>query len=173
MKKNQGVVGVYSYVDLVLEAIRRLKNAGHEKKDIRVFSPVPNHEIEDALIENESIVRFFTLTGATLGAICGIGITTLTSMDWPIQVSAKPIVSMPPYMIIVFELTVLMGALSTFIGLIVNARIRRNAPVSLYDPRFSDDKFGLAVVCEKDRVSDVEKIMNDTEAEEIKFEGLH
>ncbi|NIS08914.1 MAG: DUF3341 domain-containing protein, partial [Candidatus Dadabacteria bacterium] len=73
MKKNQGVVGVYSYVDLVLEAIRRLKNAGHEKKDIRVFSPVPNHEIEDALIENESIVRFFTLTGATLGAICGIG----------------------------------------------------------------------------------------------------
>lgn len=173
MKKNQGVVGVYSYVDLVLEAIRRLKNAGHEKKDIRVFSPVPNHEIEDALIESESIVRFFTLTGATLGAICGIGITTLTSMDWPIQVSAKPIVSMPPYMIIVFELTVLMGALSTFIGLIVNARIRRNAPVSLYDPRFSDDKFGLAVVCEKDRVSDVEKIMNDTEAEEVKFEGLH
>ena len=173
MKKNQGVVGIYSYVDCVLEAVRRLKNAGHEKRDIRVFSPAPIHEIEDALIEEESIVRFFTLTGATLGAICGVGITVLTSADWPIFVSAKPIVSMPPYMIIVFELTVLMGALSTLIGLIVNARMRRNAPVSLYDPRFSDDKFGVAVVCEKDRVSDVEKIMTDTEAEEIKFEGLH
>ena len=173
MKKNQGVVGVYSYVDSVLEAIRRLKNAGHEKRDIRVFSPIPIHEIEEALIEEESIVRFFTLAGATLGCICGIGITVLSSADWPIYVSAKPIVSIPPFMIMVFEMTVLMGALSTLIGLVVNARIRRNAPVNLYDPRFSDDKFGLAVVCEKDRVRDVEKIMNDTEAEEVKFEGLH
>ena len=104
MKKNQGVVGVYSYVDSVLEAIRRLKNAGHEKRDIRVFSPTPIHEIEEALIEEESIVRFFTLAGATLGCICGIGITVLTSADWPIYVSAKPIISIPPFMISVVKI---------------------------------------------------------------------
>jgi len=172
MNKDQGVVGVYSYVDCVLEAVRRLLNSGHQKKDIRVFSPVPNHEIEEALNEGESIVRFFALTGATLGAICGIGITVLTSLDWPIQVSAKPIASIPPFMIIVFELSVLFGALFTLIGLIFNSRIRRNAPVSLYDPRFSDDKFGVTVVCERKKLDDVKKILNETGAEEVKFEGL-
>jgi len=172
MNKKQGVVGVYSYVDCVVESARRLLNSGHEKKNIRIFSPTPNHEIEDVLREGESIVRFFTLSGATLGAICGLGITILTSLSWPIQVSGKPIASIPPFMIIVFELTVLFGALSTLIGLIVNSRLRRNAPVGLYDERFSKDKFGVAVVCEKNRIEEVQKILKDTGAEEIKYEGL-
>lgn len=172
MNTEQGIVGVYSYVDSVVETVRRLINSGHEKKNIRVFSPTPNHEIEDVLREGESIVRFFTLSGATLGAICGIGITVINSLSWPIQVSAKPIASIPPFMIIVFELAVLFGALSTLIGLIFNSRIRRNAPVALYDPRFSKDKFGVAVICDKGRIDDVTKILNDTGAEEIKYEGL-
>ncbi|MGH7889462.1 MAG: DUF3341 domain-containing protein [Thermodesulfobacteriota bacterium] len=170
MRSEQGVMGIYSYLDSTVETVKNLKKAGYEK--LRVFSPFPNHEIEEELKVKESPVRFFTLAGATLGAICGLCFTILTSLDWPIQTSAKPIVSLPPYMIIVFELTVLLGALSTLIGLLINSRLRRNSPMKLYDPRFSDDKFGVLVACSRDDVRKVEEILKSSGAEEVKFEGI-
>jgi len=167
---NQGVLGIFSYVDLTVKAIRKLKDEGF--KNLRVFSPVPNHEIEDAVAEPESIVRFFTLFGAMLGTACGVGFTVLTSSAWPIPVSAKPIVSIPPYIVIMFELTILMGALSTLLGLLINSRLRRNAPRSMYDPRFTDDKFGVMVTCGKDKIKKAEEILSSEGAEEIKFDGV-
>ncbi len=167
---KQGVLGIFSYVDVTVNTVKKLKREGF--KNLRVFSPVPNHEIEHVMDEPESIVRFFTLFGAMLGAACGVGFTVLTSTDWPIQVSAKPIVSLPPYMVIIFELTILIGALSTLIGLLVNSRLRRNAPRSMYDPRFSEDKFGVMVACSKDKVGKVEEILNSQGAEEIKVDGI-
>ncbi|MFI5322449.1 MAG: DUF3341 domain-containing protein [Thermodesulfobacteriota bacterium] len=167
---NQGVLGVFSYLDLTVKAIKKLKDEGF--KNLRVFSPMPNHEIEDAVGAPESIVRFFTLFGAMLGAVCGVGFTVLTSTSWPLPVSAKPIVSLPPYTVIIFELTILMGALATLLGLLVNSRLRRNAPITMYDPRFSEDKFGIMVTCDKNNVKKVEEILNSQGAEEIKFEGV-
>ena len=170
MKKDQYVQGIFSYVDDVVETVKRLKESGF--KNLRVFSPVPNHEIEEVMDEPESIVRFFTLGGAMLGAACGVGFTVLTSTAYPIAVSAKPIVSLPPYMVIVFELTILIGALSTLLGLLINSRLRRNAPRAMYDPRFSEDKFGVMVTCSKDGVEQVNEILNSQGAEEVRFDGV-
>ncbi len=167
---NQGVLGIFSYVDVTVNTVKKLKNEGF--KNLRVFSPAPNHEIEHVMDEPESIVRFFTLFGAMLGAACGVGFTVLTSTDWPISVSAKPIVSIPPYMVIIFELTILIGALFTLLGLLINSRLRRNAPKSMYDPRFSEDKFGVMVTCTRDEVKKVEEIFNSEGAEEIKVDGV-
>jgi len=170
MSLNQGVLGIYSYVDSVLDAVRKLKANGYE--NLRVFSPVPNHEIDDEIDLPPSPIRFFTLFGTLLGATCGVGFTVLTSSAWPISVSAKPIVSIPPYMIIIFELTILFGALFTLIGLLVVTFLRNRAPVSMYDPRFSDDKFGVMVVCPTENISSVQDILNSTGAEEIKVDSI-
>lgn len=170
MSDKQGVLGIFSYLDATVETVKKLKDAGFN--NLRVFSPFPSHEIEEVMDEPESIVRFFTLGGAMLGAACGVGFTVLMSMDWPISVSAKPIVSLPPFMIIIFELTILMGALATLLGLLVNSRLRRNAPKSMYDTRFSVDKFGVMITCSKDGVKDVEEILNSQGAEEIKIDGV-
>ena len=47
MNDNRKILGIYSYVDLLVDSIKELRAKGFE--DIRAFSPVPNHEIEDAL----------------------------------------------------------------------------------------------------------------------------
>ncbi|MGH7885352.1 MAG: DUF3341 domain-containing protein [Thermodesulfobacteriota bacterium] len=165
---NQGVLGIYSYVDSVIDTVHKLKKAGYA--DLKVFSPAPNHEIEHAIDLPESPIRFFTLIGGLFGATCGFAFTILTSLAYPIAVSAKPIVSIPPYMVIVFELTILFGALSTFLGLIINSLLRNRAPITLYDERFTDDKFGIMVICPRDNIAKVEDILNSTGAEEIKFD---
>ncbi|MEM7009066.1 MAG: DUF3341 domain-containing protein [Thermodesulfobacteriota bacterium] len=170
MSEKQGVLGIFSYVDVTVETVKKLKEAGFNK--LRVFSPVPNHEIEDVMDVPESPVRFFTLFGAMLGAACGVGFTVLMSSDWPISVSAKPIVSLPPFMVIIFELTILMGALSTLLGLLINSRIRNDAPKSMYDARFSVDKFGIMVECSKEGVEGAQEILNAQGAEEVKVDGI-
>jgi len=170
MADNQGVLGIFSYVDVTVQTVKKLKEAGFN--NLRVFSPMPNHDIEHVMDEPESIVRFFTMGGAMLGAACGVGFTVLTSIDYPIPVSAKPIVSLPPFMIIIFELTILMGALATLLGLLINSRLRRNTPANMYDPRFSEDKFGVMVATTQDNVSKVQEILNSQGAEEIKYEGI-
>ena len=170
MSLNQGVLGIYSYADSVLDAVKRLKSNGYE--NLRVFSPVPMHEIEEEIDLPPSPVRFFTLFGGLFGAASGFAITVLTSSAWPISVSAKPIVSIPPYMVIVFELTILFGAIFTLVGLILNSFLRNNAPVSMYDPRFSDDKFGVMVVCPTENIKSVQDILNSTGAEEVKVDSV-
>jgi len=74
-------------------------------------------------------------------------------------------------MVILFECMVLIGALSTLLGLLINSRLRKNASPQIYDTRFSEDKFGVVVTCTKENMKQVEEILRSQGAEEVKFEG--
>ena len=171
-KSNQNILGIYTYVDVLVDAIKKLRAEGFE--NLRVFSPVPNHEIEDALDTGKepSKVKYFTFCGAILGALVGVCFTVLTSLDWPIVTSAKPIVSIPPYMIIIFECMILIGGLSTFLGLLINSRLRKDTPPELYDERFSDNKFGILVNCNSDDLEKIENILRDFGTDEVQVNGV-
>ena len=171
-KSNQNILGIYTYVDVLVDAIKKLRAEGFE--NLRVFSPVPNHEIEDALDTGKepSKVKYFTFCGAILGALVGVCFTVLTSIDWPIVTSAKPIVSIPPYMIIIFECMILIGGLSTFLGLLINSRLRKDTPPELYDERFSDNKFGILVNCNPDDLEKIENILRDFGTDEVQVNGV-
>ena len=54
---------------------------------------------------------------SSAGAATGFGFTSWTNMDWPLIVGGKPMLSIPAFVPIAFELTVLFGALATVIGL--------------------------------------------------------
>ena len=96
----------------------------------------------------------------------------MTSLDWPIVTSAKPIVSIPPYMIIIFECMILIGGLSTFLGLLINSRLRKDTPPELYDERFSDNKFGILVNCNSDDLEKIENILRDFGTDEVQVNGV-
>lgn len=106
-----------------LEELRRLAAEGVPAERIRVFTPFPVPEVERILPRKRSNVRFFALVGAMTGTVAGFALTILTSRDWPLIVGGKPVVSIPPFIIIAFALTVLFGALSTFLGFLLLARL--------------------------------------------------
>ena len=117
--ETPGVLGVFSHLDATLDAIKKLRAAGHA--DFTVYSPIPRHEIEDALGQAVSPVRMFTLIGGIAGCSVGAWLTLWMSGDWPIVVGGKPVGSIPPYVVIMFEMTILFGALSTILGILFNA----------------------------------------------------
>lgn len=141
--KEDGVLGVFAEVDGAVEAILNLKAAG--LKRIVTFSPMPSHDLEHAMDPPQSPIRMFTLIGGLTGAATGFALPTLTSLDWPLVTGGKPIISIPPMIIIAFELTILFAALSTIAGLFINARLPRARANVIYDPSFSAGHFGVFV----------------------------
>jgi hypothetical protein len=142
-KKEEGVLGVFSDIDGAVEAIERLRAADMPR--VIAFSPMPSHDLEHALHPPPSPVRMFTLIGGLTGAATGFALPTWTSLDWALVTGGKPIISIPPMVIIAFELAILFGALSTVAGLFINARLPRARTQVIYDPSFSAGNFGVFV----------------------------
>lgn len=162
-----GVLGVFGHIDAAVDAIKELRDSGHD--DLTVFSPVPRHELEDALAQPTSPVRMWTLVGGLAGLATGTWLTIWTSLDWPLVVGGKPIASIAPYVIIMFELTVLFGALSTLAGLAFNVLFAwQKGGAVLYDPRCSDDKIGVFVACEGAVQEEMKGLLTGTGAEEVR-----
>src|SRR5262245_63052047 len=76
--------------------------------------------------------------------------------------------SIPPYVVIAFELTILFGGLSTVLGMILLGRLPQFRPSAAYDPRFSNDRFGVAVRCAPGRGGSVVEILRSAGAEEVR-----
>jgi len=160
-----GLVGTFLHLDSLLEAIEQFRQAGY--RDLQSFSPVPHHNIDETLEKPPSPVRYFTLAGCLLGAATGLTLTIATSLHYPLITGGKPIVSIPPFLVIVFELTILLGGLLTLGGMLFNARLPKVNIGPAYNPRFSEDQFGLWVRCEQKDHETVTTLLRSAGAEEI------
>ena len=138
------IKGVYQHLDSLLTGIDRLKRAGFS--EFVVQTPVPRHEIEEAVYEGRpSPVRWWVLVGACTGITMGLALTSLTHAEWPmINPGGKPVVSLVPFVVIMFECTILFGSLGNFLGLLFNAGLPAiGMDRALMDPRMSDASFGI------------------------------
>jgi hypothetical protein len=166
-KPVPGVLGCFIHIDAAADAIRALKAKGYS--DLAVYTAAPNHEVEEAMAHPVSPVRLFTLIGGLTGCAAGFAMTIWMSNDWPILVGGKPIASIPPYVVIAFELTILLGALSTVAGMIILPLLRPTRGY-MYDPRFSDDQVGIFVPCGADRAAEVQAVMTRAGCVEVRHE---
>ena len=106
-----------------LDKLKSLVQNGVSKKDIEILAPHPVHKAEEILSLKSSPVRIFALVGGLIGAATGYLFPAFTVIDWPLISGNRPMVSIPPFTIIAFELMVLFGALSAFLGFILMARM--------------------------------------------------
>jgi hypothetical protein len=164
MRGNKAVVGVFTYVDDVVKAIRGVQEA---KLEYKVYSPVPNHEIEELTLPGKSPVRFITGFGALSGITGGFALAILCAMDYPMRVSAKDVVSIPGFVVIGYECTILLGGIFTFLAMLHFCRLPNPFRKIGYDPRFSDDKFGVVVGCDPDDIDRVKSVLKGSGAEEV------
>jgi hypothetical protein len=67
-----------------------------------------------------------------------------------------------------FELMILFGGIATLIGMVTLGRLPKFRTSSSYDPRFTNDRFGVAVHCAAERAASVRDILRAAGAEEVR-----
>jgi hypothetical protein len=164
-KSTAGVLASFEHIDLACDTIRALKAKGHKK--LTVFYSHPNHELEEACGHVTSPVRLFTLVGGLTGTTAAFAMQIWMNRDWPLLVGGKPIVAIPAFVVIGFELTVLIGSLATLFGVFLLSVAMRNKGV-IYDGRYSDDRIGVFVPASGAEAASVERLMQDAGAVEVK-----
>jgi molybdopterin-containing oxidoreductase family membrane subunit len=168
MAARSAVMAVYDDIHHVVAAVNALREQG--LRDITVYGPVMEAELEEALGKPPSPVRRYTLVGGILGCVSGFALTIWSSYYYPLVVGGKALASIPAYVVIGFELTILFAGISALIGMLIHNRMPRVRLDPAYDEVFSDDRFGVRVVCAGDRTSSVEQTLRSTGSREVRVE---
>jgi hypothetical protein len=171
------ILGIFDAASKAAASAATLRAARQDAAiaDVSVYAPTFDHGIDAALGPGKSPVRVYTLIGGLIGCVLGFAFPIYTVLEWPLVTGGKAIVSIPPFVVIAFELTILLGALMTVVGFLLSSGLPRlrargsNAATSpLYDKRFSDDRWGVLVTCAADRAAAVRAQLEDGGAEEVR-----
>lgn len=165
--KAHGAVAYFTGSDEILAATKTATSKGFV--NVETFTPFPIHGMDDALGLKPSIVPWATLFGGLTGFSIAVFLQVWTSAyDWPINVGGKPLISGPAFIPIMFELTVLLGGLSTaFFMFALNGmpNMRKNP----FNPRITDDLFALYIPYDGQKASpaEVESFLNTLHASQV------
>lgn len=135
---------VFEEKSLFLKKLRELVDERDKRKVITTMTPYSVHEADEMLKSSPSKLNRFTLTGALCGLVTGFSFAIYTVLRWPLMAGGKPIVAVPPYFIIAFELTVLFGSIASVLGFLILSRLPSVKEISSAQ-NVSDNKFVIMV----------------------------
>lgn len=145
--KTWGVLAEFGGVDGLLHAAGEVRKAGFTRWDC--YTPFPVHGLDDVMGVKPTRLPWIVLL---MGAL-GVGAAQLmqhwmNGVDYPFNISAKPLISWPSSIPVTFEMMVLFAAFTAFFAMwIMNDLPRWFHPLH-YKPGFAratNDRFFLAI----------------------------
>jgi Alternative complex III, ActD subunit len=133
-----GLMAEFDSAEALVAAARSAFAAGFRKMD--GYSPFPVDGLAEALGFHRTRVPLIVLMGGIIGCLGGFFLQYWVSViDYPINVGGRPLNSWPSFIPVTFELTILIAALSAFLGVLA-----LNGLPMPYHPVFNVDRFELA-----------------------------
>ncbi len=137
----------------LLEAVRESRQRQFTILD--VFAPYAVHGLDEALGRRPSRLTWACFIFGAIGLTTALVLQIWTSeIDWAVNVGGKPFNSLPAFIPVAFELTVLFAALGTVFSLLVRTRLFPGKQPKKLFPRVTNDRFALVLV-ESDAAFDV------------------
>ena len=159
-------VGLFHAPSTALVAAGELKGAGFARPSL--MSPVPIEGVEEVLGKKRSVIKNFTFFGAVFGGIFGFALAAGTAVLYLHPTGGRPIITIPPFLIITYEMTILFGILATVLGFLISARLPAIRE-RIYVPEAAVDKFAVIVACDDDEHRGrAEAILREAGAEEVR-----
>ena len=138
------VVGIFNDEDVLLDGIRKVRSNGVKIQE--VYSPFPVHGIDEALGYKKSrlpIAAFlFGMTGTSLALLMQIW---MLGYDWPMIIGGKNFASLPPFIPVTFELTVLLSALGMVGTFMIVSDMKSYKWPRQFDIRSTEDMHVMAI----------------------------
>lgn len=145
--RTWGLIAQYESAADIFTACERVRDAGYQRWD--AHTPFAVHNLDKAMGVKPTVLPWLVLCGGLTGATVAMSFMLWTSVaDYPLNIGGKPLWSVPAYIPITFELTVLFSVFACFFGLWFLCRLPQ-----LYHPAFSnkaferatDDKFFIVI----------------------------
>lgn len=142
-KPVEGVVGFFEDQEALIRGAARVKEEKRYRFD--TFTPFPVHGIFEAQGVKRSILPVLVFVGGLTGCAIGfLGQYWTSAVDWPLIVGGKPFFSGPAFIPVTFEVTILLSALTTVIGMFALNRLP-NLRKRSFDPGITRDRFALLI----------------------------
>lgn len=142
-KYQAGMAGIWIDEHKLLDAVKKCKSIGFKKLD--AITPYPVHGMEDALEIKRSNIPYVTFIAGLIGCLSGLLLTWWTSaVNWAVNVGGKPFFSLPAFIPVMFELTILFAALSSVGALFCFCRLPKVDP-PLIDLDLTSHKFAIFI----------------------------
>ena len=168
-KGTNYITGVFSDEDTLLKAIKSIRDGG--VKIHEVFSPYPIHGIDDALgYKRSRLPRAAFMFGALGFALALIMQFWMLGVDWPMIIGGKDFASLPPFVPVTFELTVLLSALGMVGSFMIASNLKPYRKPKIFDVRITDDKHVIAIDLEENskiKAEEISSIVSASGAEEV------
>ncbi|MCZ6803945.1 MAG: DUF3341 domain-containing protein [Proteobacteria bacterium] len=164
MAKN--ILGLFQYEDDFITAAKSLKASGFN--GLTLMSPIRIEEADEIVgLGDKSRVRHFSLVGAICGAFAGFSLAVACALVFILPTGGRAIITIPPFLIITYEMTILFGVLATLLGFhfVSGLPAWRDKP---YKIETNIDRFSILVELGPEADSSgAEKIILDAGAEEV------
>jgi len=142
--KENFLVGIFDDEDVLLHAVENIRDKGVKIKE--VYSPFPVHGLDEVLGYKRTRLPiaafFFGLTGTSLALFTQIW---MLGFDWPMIIGGKNHYSIPPFIPVTFEFTVLLSAFGMVGTFLIVSDMKPYKWPRQYDIRSTDDKHVMAI----------------------------
>ena len=165
--EKRSVLGLFVDEDKAADALDALKAEGYGASEYEVLTGTPYPEGTFGEAEPVHKLYRWPLVGALCGFIIGIVLTTGTQLAYPLVTGGKPILGIPPMVIIIYEGSMLGAIIFTVIGIIFESRLPRLF-MGAYDTRITEGYIGVAITTEEGRVGKAEELLRKAGAEDVK-----
>ena len=161
---KKSVLGLYTEEDSAADALDNLRDAGFEEGEYELLTGTPYPEGTFGEAEPEHHLFRWPLIGAACGFTGGLIITAGTQMAYPLITGGKPILSIPPMAIIMYEGTMLWAIIFTIIGILFESRLPRLF-MGAYSEKITEGHIGVTVTTEEGRTEVAEEALKKAGAE--------
>lgn len=160
-----GVVGYFPGPDEVRDGLVLVEERAPHAT---AYLPIPDQPAVDNIQPGISPVRWVTLVGGISGIATALAMTIWMSYDYPLVVGGKPILSLPPFLVVCFELMILLGSIFTLAGFLWFSRLPDLTPSEAYRPGMAVDEYAVYIPCGTDaQLRNAEKTLREAGATEV------
>lgn len=144
MAVKKFVVGYFEDEPELFNGVKKVRKAGYKIHD--VYTPMPIHGLDEAMgLRNTSLHTagfIYGITGTTT-ALSGIG--WIFNSDWPLNFGGKSHFSLPAWIPITFELTVLFSAVGMVLTFCYLCQLAPFVRKHHFNLRSTDDQFTMVL----------------------------